>query len=214
MLQMKRKIFIALSAFAAIACHAETATQSLQRQDSFVTVVGSKKITAPDGQSIDVTNTIGMVTVANASAAASLNPEAALRSVGPSCSDRKSGSIAETATARAVICVNGRWQDAASLPLTRIRFDEFDQTSGKLLRSIVQPGSQTAYQSTDDRGTFTLLTKVDANNYDNTANIQLDVNDAGSQRLRIETKVKLGAPTVIATGPNGHQYRVQVIRAD
>ncbi|MDR5762981.1 hypothetical protein [Caballeronia sp. LZ035] len=212
---MKKNLFVALSACAAFASHAEVPVKSLELQNTTVTAQ-AHRITAPDGQSIVVTSTVGEVNIAHV--AASTMPRAAgfVQSGDTACPIENNGLFAETVDHQLVICSNGKWHDAASLPMTRIRFEEFDMSAGKMIRQIDQArplGVQSVLQSSDERTTSMLLSKVVAINPDDTARISLEFLDASGQRQQVDTTVKLGRPTVIASGPMGHEYRVRVIRS-
>ncbi|SAL81781.1 hypothetical protein AWB74_06055 [Caballeronia arvi] len=89
-------------------------------------------------------------------------------------------------------------------------------SAGKMIRQIDQArplGVQSVSQSSDERTAFMLLSTVVAINPDDTARISLEFLDASGQRQQVDTTVKLGKPTVIASGPMGHEYRVRVVRS-
>jgi hypothetical protein len=190
---MKKNLFIALSAWAAFASHAEEPAQSLDHQNATITAQ-VHRITAPDGQSIVVTDTAGEVSIAHVSASTTPRAAAFVQTVDTVCPVENNGLFAETAAHQLVICSNGKWHDAASLPMTRVRFEEFDTSAGKRIRLIdqVRPlGVKSVSQSSDDRTTFMLLSQVVAINPDDTACISLEFTDVNGQRQLVDTTVTL-----------------------
>ncbi|WP_321944374.1 hypothetical protein [Paraburkholderia tropica] len=134
----------------------------------------------------------------------------AATATGALCAD---GQFKSTATHEMIVCANGEWRNGADLPMLSIRLEEFDQKSGKLVRSFESArllGVDGIQQSSDGQGTFTLRTRIVSVNADHTAHITLEMDELGQQR-NIETTVGLDTPTVIAVNDT-RKYRVTVTR--
>lgn len=130
------------------------------------------------------------------------------------CPEQNSGTFGATASNQGVICANGKWQDAATLPMTGMRIRELAPKTKAVDKSFeaVQPlGVKSVRQTSDDRGTFTLVTSVVALNPDKTAHIVMDLSTDGWQK-HVDATVPLGTSTAVATGKNGEEYDVEVKR--
>ncbi|MGF6996851.1 hypothetical protein P3T25_005226 [Paraburkholderia sp. GAS32] len=129
-----------------------------------------------------------------------------------SCPIENSGTFGETATHKAVVCANDKWQDPASLPMTGLRVEEFD--AGKQTRSIETMqtlGVRSVHQSSDGQNLFAVIATVASINPDNTAHVVMDL-DEGRVNHHIDTTVALSAPTIVAKSEDGHEYRMTVKR--
>lgn len=134
--------------------------------------------------------------------------------MGAPCPSENNGTFGETAMHQGVICANGKWQDVASVPMTSIKFEELDPKSGNHIRSVEMAralGAKGVHQSSDGRSLFLVLATVAAISPDNTAHVVADL-DEGSVNRHIDTTVALDTPTVVATGEDGHVFRITVKR--
>jgi len=145
--------------------------------------------------------------------AATLGTAHAAQVMGANCPIENNGTFGETASHQDVICANGKWQDAKTLPVATVHVAKYSAT--KALDASYGAtqiiGVRSIRQNSDGHGQFTLVTTVVGFNSDNTAHVVVDLDDAGWKK-HIYANVSLDKPTPIATGNDGEEYRVTVER--
>lgn len=134
--------------------------------------------------------------------------------MGASCPEQNSGAFGETASHQGVVCANGKWQDATSLPMVSMLFSKVNAKAKSVDGTFGGSqfiGVRRIQQTSDGHGQFTLVATVVALNADNTAHVVVDLDDAGWQK-HVDTTVPLDTSTAIATDNDGKEYRVKVAR--
>lgn len=125
----------------------------------------------------------------------------------------RNGTFGETASHQTVICANGKWQDAKTVPVASVGITKYT-TDKKFAASYAADshvGTRHVQQNSDGHGQFTLFATVVAFNPDSTAHVVIDIDDAGWQK-HVDATVPVDAATAIATDKNGAEYRVTVKR--
>jgi len=126
---MKKILFVVLTAFAA-AAHAETATQSLDLQNTTVKITGTSNFTAPNGQTLHLVNTAVSVSNPTVSAAVSGTMGDAPREI-HSANDivaqfhAPGGVMMATMAAAAYVCGKGAVADPDVLRANSTAYDYF-----------------------------------------------------------------------------------------
>lgn len=130
-----------------------------------------------------------------------------------SCADVNNGTFGETASHQPVICANGKWQDAKTVPVASVDITKYSAAK-KFEASYAADsfvGTRNIRQNSDGHGQFTLVATVVAFNADNTAHVVIDFDDAGWQK-HVDATVPMNAATAIATDNRGAEYRLTVKR--
>ncbi|WP_143311413.1 hypothetical protein [Burkholderia pseudomallei] len=145
--------------------------------------------------------------------AATLGTAHAAQVMNVSCADENNGTFGETASHQPVICANGKWQDAKTVPVASVGITKYSAAK-KLEASYAADsyvGTRHIQQNSDGHGQFTLVSTVVAFNPDNTAHVVIDFDDAGWQK-HVDATVPVNAATAIAVDNTGAEYRVTVKR--
>ncbi|WP_320534303.1 hypothetical protein [Robbsia andropogonis] len=147
--------------------------------------------------------------------ATTLGTAHAAQVVDTKCADENNGIFGETASHQPVICANGKWQDAKTVPMASIDIIKYSPTINNGVEADYQAetfvGTRQLRQSSDGYGQFTLVATVVAFNADNTAHVVIDLNDSDWQK-HVDATVPLDTATAIATDSHGAEYRLTIKR--
>ncbi|WP_175857333.1 hypothetical protein [Burkholderia anthina] len=146
--------------------------------------------------------------------AATLGTAHAAQVVDTKCADENNGTFSDTASHQPVICANGKWQDAKTVPMASVDIAKYSATT-KAREADYQAasfvGTRNLRQNSDEHSQFTLVATVVAFNADNTAHVVIDLNDSDWQK-HVDATVPLDTATAIATDSHGSEYRLTVKR--
>ena len=133
--------------------------------------------------------------------------------VGDSCADVSNGTFGGLLS-KPVICANGKWHNAETLPMASVSVAKYSAT--KILEHRYTYASLVGMpnrrqEKENEVVVFSVNTTVVAFNGDNTARVVVDYFDHGAGQVKhVDVVVPTGKETLIATDSSGAEYRMVV----